>query len=142
MANRRDSGFPGSGDNAGPGPSSSVTPSRRSEERFEVRWAVDCASEDTFLYAYITNVSSLGLFVRTERPLAVGTRVNLCFSPDGGRAFELVGEVAWINPHKSDGENPNPGMGIRFLDLQGDDRERLVEAIHTIAYVRGHDPTN
>ena len=141
MANRRDSSFP-AGDAPAPGPSSSVTPSRRSEERFEVRWAVDCASEDTFLYAYITNVSSLGLFVRTERPLAVGTRVNLCFSPDGARGFELVGEVAWINPHKSNGENPNPGMGIRFLDLQGDDRERLVEAIHTIAYVRGQDPTN
>jgi type IV pilus assembly protein PilZ len=80
--------------------------------------------------------------VRTERPLAVGTRVHLCFSPDGGRGFELVGEVAWINPHKSNGENPNPGMGIRFLDLCADDRERLVEAIHTIAYVRDHEPTN
>lgn len=105
-------------------------------------WAVDCSSEDTFLYAYITNVSAMGLFVRTERPLAVGTRVHLNFTPNGTGAFELVGEVAWINPHKSNGENPNPGMGIRFIDLQGDDRERLVEAIHTIAYVRDHEPTN
>ncbi|MBI2394396.1 MAG: TIGR02266 family protein [Deltaproteobacteria bacterium] len=113
--------------------------SRRAEERHEVRWAVDCASEDTFLYAYITNVSSLGLFVYTERPLAVGTRVKLSFAPLGARAFELVGEVAWINPQKPGGENPNPGMGIRFLDLCLEDRERLVEAIRTIAYVRGED---
>lgn len=113
--------------------------SRRAEERHEVRWAVDCASHDTFLYAYITNVSSLGLFVFTERPLAIGTRIKLSFAPSGCRAFELLGEVAWINPNKPGGENPNPGMGVRFLDLTLDDRERLVEAIHTIAYVRGHD---
>lgn len=99
---------------------------------------MDCASHDTFLYAYITNVSSLGLFVYTERPLAVGTRIKLSFSPAGCRAFELLGEVAWINPNKPGGENPNPGMGVRILDLSLDDRERLVEAIHTIAYVRGH----
>ena len=124
MSERRDSTAPSS------------EASRRSEERFDVTWAVDCASDDTFLYAYITNVSAMGLFVRTERPLAVGTRVHLCFSPDGGRGFALVGEVAWINPHLVDGANINPGMGVRFLDLAADDRERLVETIRTIAYVR------
>ena len=132
MSTRRDSEFP----------SPSATPSRRSEERFEVSWAVDCSSEETFLYAYITNVSAMGLFVQTERPLAVGTRVRLNFTPNGERPFDLVGEVAWINPRKVNGENPNPGMGIRFIDLHAEDRERLVEAIHTIAYVRGQDPTN
>jgi type IV pilus assembly protein PilZ len=110
--------------------------SRRAEERHEVRWAVDCASDDTFLYAYITNVSSLGLFVRTEHPLPVGTRVRLSFAPDGFAAFELWGEVAWINPHNPSGSNPNPGMGVRFLDLAPEDRERIVAAIRTIAYVR------
>ena len=105
-------------------------------------WAVDCASDETFLYAYITNVSAMGLFVRTESPLPVGTRVHLCFVPEGCRPFELVGEVAWINPRHQTGTNPNPGMGIRFLDLQSEDRERLVEAIHTIAYVRGTGDAN
>ena len=119
-----------------------TTSSRRSEERFDVTWAVDCASDDTFLYAYITNVSAMGLFVKTEKPLNVGTRVQLCFAPNGGRPFELSGEVAWINPHHEGGQNPNPGMGIRFLELHADDRERLVETIHTIAYVRGSDPAN
>src|SRR5689334_5991357 len=98
---------------------------QRAEKRFEVTWAVDCASEDTFLYAYITNVSAMGLFVRTEHPLAVGTRVHLCFSPGGGPPFELEGEVAWINPHHTLRANINPGMGIRFLNLHADERERL-----------------
>jgi len=125
MAERRDSHAPAA--------------SRRAEERLDVTWSVDCASEETFLYAYITNVSSLGLFVRTEHPLPVGTRVKLTFAPDGCGPFELFGEVAWINPHIPGSDNPNPGMGVRFLDLHLDDRERLVDAIHTIAYVRGDD---
>lgn len=116
--------------------------SRRAEERLEVRWAVDCASAETFLYAYITNVSSLGLFVRTEHPLPVGTRMQLTFAPEGCGPFELRGEVAWINPRRENGTNPNPGMGVRFLDLALEDRERLVDAIHTIAYVRGEEPVN
>lgn len=108
--------------------------SRRAEERVEVFWAVDCRSEETFLYAYITNVSALGLFVRTDRPLPVGTRMRLGFSPAGGGAFELAGEVAWVNADVL--HSTNPGMGVRFVGLLPDDRERLVEVIHTIAYVR------
>ena len=30
-------------------------------------------------------------------------------------------------------DNPNPGMGIRFLDLGTEDRERIVETFRTIA---------
>jgi type IV pilus assembly protein PilZ len=108
--------------------------SRRAEERFEVYWAVDCRSEETFLYAYITNVSALGLFVRTDRPLPVGTRMRLSFAPDGAAPFELAGEVAWVNADVV--HSTNPGMGVRFLGIVAEDRERLVEAIHTIAYVR------
>jgi type IV pilus assembly protein PilZ len=108
--------------------------SRRAQERVEVTWDVDCRSDETFLYAYITNVSAMGLFVRTEKPLAVGTRLELSFTPEGVRPFRLLGEVAWLN---SDAASPNPGMGVRFVDLHADERERLVAAIRTIAYVRG-----
>ncbi len=38
---------------------------RRSTERVDVLWSVDCETEDTFLYAAITNISEMGIFVRT-----------------------------------------------------------------------------
>ena len=41
-----------------------------------------------------------------------------------------------MNPVRAGGDNPNPGMGVRFVDLTLDERERLVEVIRTIAYVR------
>jgi|HubBroStandDraft_5_1064220.scaffolds.fasta_scaffold196036_2 type IV pilus assembly protein PilZ len=109
---------------------------RRSHDRFDVEWAVDCIAEDTFLYAAITNISAMGIFVKTTDPLAIGTRLVLAFAPPGYPPFKLEGEVAWINPLRSNGDNPNPGIGVRFVNLLPDDRERLVEVIRTIAYVR------
>jgi type IV pilus assembly protein PilZ len=109
---------------------------RRGYDRFEVEWAVDCIAEDTFLYASITNISAMGIFVKTTEPLTVGTRLIMAFLPPGAEPFKLEGEVAWINALRPDGDNPNPGMGVRFVNLRPDDRERLVEVIRTIAYVR------
>ncbi len=109
---------------------------RRSHDRYEVEWAVDCVADDTFLYAAIANISAMGIFVTTTDPLAIGTRLVLSFEPPGYEPFKLEGEVAWINAVRTDGDNPNPGMGVRFVNLHADDRERLVEVVRTIAYVR------
>lgn len=109
---------------------------RRESERIDVSWDVDCETEDTFLYASIRNVSELGIFVQTLSPLEVGTHVLLRFSPPGSStSFALVGSVQWINPVRML-DNKNPGMGILFVDITMEDRERLVHAVHTIAYLR------
>jgi type IV pilus assembly protein PilZ len=120
---------------------------RRSHERMDVMWSVDCGTEDTFLYAAITNISEMGIFVRTTDPLAVGTAVTLRFAPPEAREpFILDGVVQWVNAVRPLEENLNPGMGIRFSSLTLADRERIVEAIHTIAYLREEprprDPEN
>ena len=123
-------------------PASHVAPSsesreRRSSERIEVTWSVDCETDATFLYASIANISELGIFVRTLYPLAVGTMLTLRFAPPKmPEAFILRGIVQWVNPVRSLADNPNPGMGIAFSDLSAEDRERIVDVIHTIAYVR------
>ena len=116
---------------------SNIPPSgRRAAERHEVVWSVDCETHDTFLYACITNISALGIFVLTKSPLPPGTELVLRFRPPECKPFVLRGVVQWINPLRADGANPNPGMGIRFVDLTEHQREQLVEVIKTIAYVR------
>ncbi len=106
-------------------------------------WDVDCVAEDTFLYASIANISAMGIFIRTTEPLEVGTPVDLAFAPPkahGNHApFRLHGVVAWVNPLRPNGDNPNPGMGVRFTELSSDARERLVDVIHAITYVRDPD---
>jgi uncharacterized protein (TIGR02266 family) len=110
---------------------------RRSSERIDVSWLVDCEAEDTFLYASITNISEMGIFVRTTQPLSIGTRLTLRFSaPDAPGSYVLEGTVQWVNEVRPLHDNPNPGMGIRFAELTPAERERIVDTIRTIAYLR------
>jgi type IV pilus assembly protein PilZ len=109
---------------------------RRNHDRYDVEWAVDCVASDTFLFATLTNISEMGIFVRTTDPLRVGTRLRLSFAPPGAEGFKLEGVVAWLNPVRIGGDNPNPGMGIRFTSLSADERERLVDVIRSLTYLR------
>lgn len=106
-------------------------------------WNVDCVAEDTFLYASIANISAMGIFIRTTEPLEPGTPVDLAFAPPKEHGhhepFRLRGVVAWVNKLRANGDNPNPGMGVRFIELSSEARERLVDVIHSITYVRDPD---
>jgi type IV pilus assembly protein PilZ len=116
---------------------------KRACERLEVGWSVDCETDQTFLYASITNISEMGIFVQTCEPLPVGTVITLRFAPaDDSEPFVMRGRVQWVNELRPFGDNPNPGMGVMFLDLGPEDRERLVSVIRTIAYLRSEPPTN
>ncbi len=115
---------------------------RRLAHRVPVTWSVDCETEDTFLYASITNISALGIFVSTTEPLPVGAELKLRFTPQGiEEPFVLRGRVQWVNEVRPLGANLNPGMGVRFIDLKPEQRERLVQVVRTIAYLRG-DPSS
>jgi type IV pilus assembly protein PilZ len=116
---------------------------RRSFERFPTSFRVDVRSADHFLYAYVTNISEMGIFVRTDAPLPIGTELALLLAPDDDDVpFEVRGCVTWINPVREHGENLNPGMGIRFEDLTPEARERVVELVRTIAYLNVDDVPN
>lgn len=120
-------------------PRSEPPPDKLLAEGTVEAWDVDCDTEDTFLFAAITNIAELGVFVRTDRPRPIGTLLELRFDAPGQAPFSLVGRVTWVNRLSLFGENLNPGMGIVFVDLQPEERERVVSAIRTIAYLRG-DP--
>jgi type IV pilus assembly protein PilZ len=109
---------------------------RREHQRFDASIAVDYASGDTFLFAYLTNISEMGIFIRTEKPLTVGTRLRLRFHVDDSDPLVLDGEVTWINPFRPNGENINPGMGLRFIQLSPERREQVVALVRTVAYLR------
>src|SRR5436190_22272469 len=99
---------------------------RRQHDRIDVSWDVDCETDDTFLYASIRNVSELGIFVLTREPLDVGTGLMLRFAPPGSETpFDLEGTVQWVNPVRVLSDNGNPGMGILFVNITAEDRERL-----------------
>ncbi|MBK8169693.1 MAG: TIGR02266 family protein [Sandaracinaceae bacterium] len=108
---------------------------RRKYERYDTSISVDYVSGETFLFSYITNISEMGIFIRSEEPLPIGSHIQLKFATTEEQ-FDLEGEVVWINPMKADGDNINPGMGVRLVDLQPEERERVVALIRTVAYLR------
>jgi type IV pilus assembly protein PilZ len=110
---------------------------RRRYERFDTSISVDYSSGETFLFSYIQNISEMGIFIRSDSPLPIGTVLELKFAPDGEVPMELLGEVTWINPYRPFGDNLNPGMGVRFRELSADLRERIVALVRTVAYLRG-----
>ncbi len=112
---------------------------RRSHERYDTSLQVDYASGDTFLFASITNISEMGIFIRSEAPASRGTALTLRFAAPDGTTLEIPGVVAWVNPVRLGGENPNPGMGIRFLELAPETREQVVALVRTVAYLRDED---
>ena len=110
---------------------------RRAAPRVLVDLEVDYASEDTYLFAYIMDISETGIFVRTTTPEPPGTHLNLRFSPDNAtRPLELEGEVIWVNPYRPGApDNLHPGMGIRFVALDDEVRDRLLELVRRFAYL-------
>lgn len=110
---------------------------RRLAERVLLNCEVDYGSEETFLFAQATNISSLGIFLQTREPEHVGTRLNLRFnlSPEE-LPLEVEGVVRWINPFRpGDINNINPGMGIAFTSLTDAQRDQIVDLIQLIAYL-------
>jgi len=117
---------------------------RRIHKRIPVSIEVDYRADDTFLFAYITDISAMGIFVRTDNPEPVGTRLTLSFKMPqtmGGGIIELEGEVIWINPPRPEhDEGRNPGMGVQFNALTPSQREDVLKLVRTFAYL--DDETN
>lgn len=111
-------------------------PDRRLHERYATEIQVDYRSGENFLFSYIQNISEMGIFIRSNEPLPVGSDLDLRFHPDGEEPLEIRGQVVWVNPVRPIGENINPGMGVRFENLTPELRERVVELVRTIAYLQ------
>ena len=109
---------------------------RRVHARVTVDLEVDYKSADNFLFAYITDISAMGIFVRTNAPEPPGTRLNLRFTPPGGPQLNLEGRVMWVNPYRPGSyDNINPGMGVQFIELTPQQREQIVNLVRTFAYL-------
>ena len=131
----------GSGDQKNDGPRSGEPEGidRRESPRVFVGLEVDYGEQDNYLFAYIRDISATGIFIKTQTPEAAGTQLNLRFTPtDGGEQLDLEGEVIWVNEYRpGDPASLNPGMGVRFMRLNKEQRDRLDHFVKTFAYLDG-----
>ncbi len=98
------------------------------ERRVEIRRTInhDFASVDAFIDEYVMNISRSGVFVRSEDPLPVGTKVNLRFTVimDELETIEGIGQVVRVVR----GHGKATGMGVVFVELKQMSKE-LIERI-------------
>jgi type IV pilus assembly protein PilZ len=107
---------------------------RRVHERVTTCLEVDYRCDDTFLFAYITDMSAMGIFIQTTSPRPAGTLLHLRFRTQDSSRLDVDGRVIWVNqPHGAD--SINPGMGVQFVDLTPAQRDQILGLVRTFAYL-------
>ena len=77
---------------------------------------------------YVSDISRTGVFIRTDKPLPIGTYVELNFSviDDDIHVLEGVGKVMRVVTAE---ESDAPGMGLVFLNLTPESEQVLNELV-------------
>jgi type IV pilus assembly protein PilZ len=99
---------------------------RRLSDRHAITLRVDYKRMNTFFADYAKNISKGGTFIRTSKPLDVGTEFAFVLSiPEQADQLQLQGEVMWtVDDGGATAEQP-AGMGIRFRFRDGAERRQL-----------------
>jgi type IV pilus assembly protein PilZ len=108
------------------GDSTEVSDDRRAAPRHAIALRVDYKRMNTFFADYAKNISKGGTFIRTSKPLDVGTGFVFVLSiPGQPDQLQLQGEVMWtVDEGRATEEHP-AGMGIRFKFVDDAEREAL-----------------
>ncbi len=105
---------------------------RRTEVRRPIELKVEYKRLNTFFADYTKNISRGGTFIKTSRPLPIGTEFLFkLFVPGSEEPLTIHGEVSRIIAETVDEE---AGMAIRFVYREGDPQAeiaRIVEGLMT-----------
>ncbi|GMU09460.1 TIGR02266 family protein [Corallococcus caeni] len=101
---------------------------RRSDDRLHADVRVTMKNTGIFTDHRIINLSSGGLFIGTDRPLRLGTQVELTLRfDDPERVMTLRSSVIWENSLE-DGKNPR-GYGLRLSALRAEERDFIQQYV-------------
>jgi type IV pilus assembly protein PilZ len=103
---------------------------RRSNPRHAITLRVDYKRMNTFFADYAKNISKGGTFIRTSKPLDVGTEFVFVLSIPGQQEhLQLQGEVMWTVEDEESSEEHPAGMGIRFHFTHESERTDLEDFV-------------
>jgi len=102
---------------------------RRGGQRRAIELKVEYKRLNTFFADYTKNISRGGTFIKTRRPLPIGTEFMFkLFVPGRDHPLTIHGEVQRIV-----GEDAAPseeqGMAIKFVYREGDPQEEIAAAV-------------
>lgn len=106
----------------------------RSEPRISLAFRVRYNSPEGLRFeSRAGGIGGGGLFIESQTPLPVGTRLAMDFSlPEKSEEWvPAKGTVAWVCP-KADQYTFSPGMGVRFTEITEDVRDRIHALVKSI----------
>lgn len=102
---------------------------RRNELRRPIELKVEYKRLNTFFADYTKNISRGGTFIKTRRPLPVGTEFLFkLFVPGRAEPLTIHGEVQRVVT----GEEGDEGMAIRFVYREGDPQAEIARVVEDI----------
>ena len=106
---------------------------RRSEARHAITLRVDYKRMNTFFADYAKNISKGGTFIRTSKPLDIGTEFVFVLSiPGQTEHLQLRGEVMWTVDESQANEEHPAGMGIRFRFAEEAEKRQLDQFVSAL----------
>ncbi len=98
------------------------------EQKLKITFKAD--SIDAFIERYAVDVSSGGVFIRVRDPLAVGSPLAFDFRlRDGSPMFVGRGMIVFARPFNSNNPQWEPGMGLRFDELDDGSAARFRQVL-------------
>ncbi len=106
---------------------------RRRDVRAPIELKVEYKRLNSFFADYTRNISRDGMFIRTQKPLGIGTEFVFKLQvPQLDQPLELHGRVQWtVKPEQADGEQ-EPGMGNGFIYESEAERQRVVAIVERL----------
>ena len=109
------------------------SPEKRESLRAPIELKVEYKRLNTFFADYTKNISKHGTYIKTDKPLGIGTEfIFKLFIPSLDEPIVLTGEVKWTVMPGQEKEGESPGMGIGFKYKDEDEKvavERTVEKL-------------
>jgi type IV pilus assembly protein PilZ len=108
---------------------------RRSDVRAPIELKVEYKRLNAFFADYTKNISRGGTFIKTGRPLPIGTEFLFkLYLPHLDGPLEIHGEVQWIvsDTDVAEGKHEEAGMGIRFVYREGASREEVERTVEKL----------
>jgi type IV pilus assembly protein PilZ len=106
---------------------------RRTDARRPIELKVEYKRLNTFFADYTKNISRGGTFIKTNRPLPIGTEFLFkLFVPGRDVPLTIHGEVQRIIAEGEATVDEEPGMAIRFVYREGDPQPEIARTVERL----------
>ena len=96
----------------------------------KVKWPVLVNTDERSIDGVTLDLSTNGAFVSCANPLRLNEVFDMTINiPNSDRPLKISVEVVWSNIYGPDDDISPRGMGVRFLEISGEDRKVIATEI-------------